>query len=123
MICSQMIEASPSVVHQAVDIDVIPARLTKSRTLVRLHCFVSSTANVNCFVKDSVTTAKVVHVSYGIRSFRTLLASSTSGHTTLVHDNLLTDLDPAGMPIILVLQSESTPALTRSWFLLNGLQV
>jgi hypothetical protein len=83
-----MIEASLSRVYQAEGVDVIPAQLTKPRTLAQLCCFVSST-NVNCIVKESVTTARVVHVSYSIRSSTTLLVSSTSGRTT--HDtNALT---------------------------------
>jgi hypothetical protein len=104
-----MIEASFSRVHKAVDVDVIPAQLTKPRTLVRLRCFVSSTANVNCFVKGSVTTAKVIHVSHDIRSSTTLLVSGTSGRAS--HDsNALTLCHSAS-----VLQSQPDRSAAQCW--------
>lgn len=106
-----MVEASLSRVHQAVDVDAIPAQLTKPRTLVRLRCFVSSTANVNCFVKESLATAKIVHVSYGIWSSTTLLDSGTSGRTT--HDpNVLTSCYNAR-----VLQTQRDRSAAQCWLL------
>jgi hypothetical protein len=111
MIRSHIVEASLSRVHQAVDIDAIPAQLTKPRTLVRLRSFVSSTANVNCFVRESVTTAKIVHVSYGIWSPTTLLDSSTSGCTA--HDpNALTSCYSAR-----VLQTQPDRSAAQCWLL------
>lgn len=106
-----MVETTLSRVHQAVDVDAIPAQLTKPRTLVRLRCFVSSTANVNCFVKESLTTVKIVHVSYGIRSSTSLLDLGTSGRTT--HDpNVLTSCYSDR-----VLQTQRDRSAAQCWLL------